>query len=107
MKKLNRRGLRSILLKELRLVNEESGVDAFLKTLKKQKEEYARVADQEGIMAMAFSMFVGLPSEAIIGGAKLLADDSFRSKLESKYNNEGFEQAYVFWTNSLSSAAGL
>lgn len=107
MKKLNRRQLRSMLLKELRSINEESGLDAFLKTLEKQKAEYERVANSEGVMAMVASMLVGIPSEAIVGMLELLADKSFRSELESKYDNEGFEQAYVFWVNALSKEVGL
>ena len=107
MKKLNRKNLRSVLLEEMRVLSEETGIVALRKFLKKQDDEYKRVAKQDGITAMAFSMLIGLPLEAMIGGGKLLADDKFRAELESKYDNEGIEQAYVLWINSLSKATGL
>lgn len=107
MKKLNRRQIRSVLLKELRSINEETGPDALQNFLHKQDDEYKRVAKQDGVIAMAFAMLIGLPTEAMVGGGKLLADDTFRAELEAKYNEEGLEQAYVHWINSLSKATGL
>jgi hypothetical protein len=107
MKKLNRRKLRSILLNELAIINEETGPEALRKFMHKQDAEYERAAKQDGIIGVAFSMLIGLPLEGMIAASKLLADDNFRAELESKYDNEGFEQAYVFWLNSLSDATGL
>ena len=109
MKKLNRRQLRSVLLNEFKVLNEESGRDALKKFLKKQDAEYMRVAKDEGIIGMAFSMVVGLPLECIIAASKLLSDDNFRAELESKYDMtpEGLEAAYVFWLDSLANEMGL
>ena len=107
MKRLNRRSLRTVLLREFKSLNEQAGMEAALNSLERQKNEYERVAKQDGVVAALFSMMVGLPLEGMIAASKLLADDQFRSELESKYDSEGAEAAYAHWINALTDETGL
>lgn len=108
MKKLNRRRLRTVLLREFKTLREQSETRAALsKVSKKADQEYDRAYKEGGIVGLAFSMIIGLPLESMIAAGKLLSSPEVRQELEKVYTSEGVDAAYAMWLDMMTKEAGL
>jgi len=101
MKKLTRKQLRSILLKEATTIAEESAPQTLLNAFKKQEEIYEKAYNEGGLVHMAKQMIIELPLISMKAGYDLLTDESFTSEFSKKLDDEGFGVAYTFWLESL------
>jgi len=108
MKKLSRRRLRTVLLREFKTLKEQSESRvAISKLSKKADQEYERAYREGGVVGLAFSMIIGLPLESMIAAGKLLSSPEVRQKLEKVYESEGVDTAYAMWLDMMTKEVGL
>jgi len=91
---LNKRDLRSIILKEVRSMNEaKSALETFRDNGDRTNEYLKEIVEKHGILAAVGFLFTELPYNTASAFLKIATDEALSGRLSDAYN-ESFDKFY-------------